>query len=433
MGHVDANGQCTRFSRYDKFSRNVLFLIGLVAFLAGATVVIMRKRRERLQELEKIVAEVQKQAAPEIQAPVAKEPVPQVVPPKPREVELAPAPRTDSDVKPQPVIAEELEETVKAKVSVVEKPVSAPAVPDGKAALGAALKNTRGGFMQKLARLFSRGQDVSDADFEEMEAILFTADIGAKTAQKLLDVMRDRSLQEKSANKDFLRTVLKEEMTKILESAQAVPVRETTSPQVLMFVGVNGAGKTTSIGKLGAQLANSGKKVLFGAGDTFRAAAVEQLSVWGQRVGAEVVSGKENSDSAAVLFEAIEKAKNSHADYVLCDTAGRLHTKTSLMDELKKVHRVVSKAQIGAPHQVFLVIDATMGQNALNQAREFAQATPLTGVVLSKLDGTAKGGVALGIVDELKVPIRYVGIGERVADLRDFDAKQFVDALFEEA
>lgn len=507
------------FHDLTSFIMTSVCIIAFVALLAGGGVAIVRKRRERLRELEKIVAKVQA-PKPVVQAlitpqPLVKhssstkgEPVSHKV--FDEKVELKkqePAPIVDkvagikplsqpaqgkkttqkAKTKPACVVAKSVakkpevsvRETVKptplvdvkpavstpkpistpitptpavasfAPVAIVdEKPAVAPAIietspvhatpvveeqPDPKAALGAALKNTRGGFMTKLARLFSRGVDVSDADFEEMEAILFTADIGAKTAQKLLDVMRQRAHTEKSVSKDFLRSVLKEEMTKILESAHREPPKVSSSLQVMMFVGVNGAGKTTSIGKLGAQLASTGKKVLFGAGDTFRAAAVEQLSVWGQRVGAEVVSGKENSDSASVLFEAIEKAKNSHADYVLCDTAGRLHTKVSLMDELKKVHRVMSKAQEGAPHQVFLVIDATMGQNAINQAREFAAATPLTGVVLSKLDGTAKGGVALGIVDELKVPIRYIGIGERVSDLRDFDAKQFVDALFEEA
>lgn len=401
------------FHDVSSFLLACVFLIAACALIIGCSVVIVRKRRERLTALEKIVHEIQSEA----KALPKTDAIPRV-----EEKVITPAEKIPTREAEQVVWHRPEEEIPPLKESL-----------DNKTALGAALKNTRGGFMEKLSRLFSKGQEVSDADFEEMEAILFTADIGAKTAQKLLDVMRDRAQKENIASKDFLRSVLKEEMTRILESAKTEPTDSSQSPQVMMFVGVNGAGKTTSIGKLGAQLIMSGKKVLFGAGDTFRAAAVEQLSIWGQRIGAEVVSGKENSDSASVLFEAILKAKSSHADYVLCDTAGRLHTKLSLMDELKKVHRVVSKAQMGAPHQVFLVIDATMGQNAINQAREFAAATPLTGVVLSKLDGTAKGGVALGIVDELKVPIRYIGIGEKATDLKDFDAKLFVDALFEEA
>lgn len=317
---------------------------------------------------------------------------------------------------------------------VLPEVVSVPHLDEApKKALGTALRNTRGGFMAKLASLFSRGSTISDEDFEELEAILFTADIGAKTAQKLLDAVRARVKAAKLQDKSAIRQALKEEMRAVFDRAPSkeafVPVAE---PTVYMFVGVNGAGKTTSIGKLGAQMAASGKKVYFGAGDTFRAAAVMQLSIWGERSHIPVVTGKENADSAAVLFDAIAQAKAANADAIFCDTAGRLHTKVGLMDELKKVHRVLGKAQAGAPHEVFLVIDATMGQNAIAQAREFAEATPLTGVVLSKLDGTAKGGVALGIVDELGVPIRFVGVGEGRDDLRPFDADEFVEALFSE-
>lgn len=296
--------------------------------------------------------------------------------------------------------------------------------------LGSALQNTRSGFMAKLSRLFSRSTEINDDDFEEMEAILFTADIGAKTAQKLLDGLRTRVREQKISGRPSMEAALKEEMRAIFKRAVPKGAAPNGSLSVYMFIGVNGAGKTTSIGKLGAQLAGSGKKVFFGAGDTFRAAAVKQLVIWGERAGIPVVTGKENADSASVLFDAITEAKKAKADVVLCDTAGRLHTKMGLMDELKKVHRVMSKAENGAPHEVFLVIDATMGQNAIAQAREFAEATPLTGVVLSKLDGTAKGGVALGIVDELEVPIRFVGIGEQALDLKPFDADEFVDALF---
>jgi fused signal recognition particle receptor len=211
-----------------------------------------------------------------------------------------------------------------------------------------------------------------------------------------------------------------------------IPTRPKVNakPNVILFVGVNGAGKTTSIGKFGHMLKSQGKKVVLGAGDTFRAAAVAQLKIWATRIGAEFIEGKEGSDPASVLFEAVTKAKNIDADYVLCDTAGRLHSKISLMDELKKTTRVLNKAMEGAPHEIYLVIDATMGQNAMAQAREFMQAIPLSGVILSKLDGTAKGGVAIGIVDELKTPISYVGIGESANDFKQFDASEFVEALF---
>lgn len=312
-----------------------VFIIGAIAFIISFAIFLVKKRAERLEELHKVVEEVQK---PYLET--KPEPIAHVVSP----------PDTSACEQPQQ-----------------------PIKPDEKAQLGAALKTTRSGFMEKLSRLFSKNAAISDADFEEIEAILFTADIGAKTAQKLLDTLRDRVKQERNHDKAFFFLVLKEAIMRILTSVPPKPFEEVIGPRVVMFVGVNGAGKTTSIGKLGARLTEQGKKVVFGAGDTFRAAATKQLTLWAERVGAEVVSGKENADPASVLFEAIETAKNTQADYALCDTAGRLHTKTSLMDELKKVHRVMAKAQAGAPHEVYLVIDATMGQNAIAQAREFAQ------------------------------------------------------------
>lgn len=332
---------------------------------------------------------------------------------------------------------EEKTEAIAFSSSVGEKDAKEPQIEEAirskvltKNTIGAALKGTRSGFMAKLSSIFSRGRTLSDEDFEEMEAILFTSDIGARTAQKLLDAMRKRVAQEKLSEKDAIKSALKEEMRSLFNQVENRELELDKSPAVFMFVGVNGVGKTTTIGKLGTQLAHEGKKIIFGAGDTFRAAAVTQLSIWGERAGIFVTKGKENADSASVLFDAINEAREQKADVVLCDTAGRLHTKTGLMDELKKVYRVMGKAQAQAPHEVFLVIDATMGQNAIAQAREFAEATPLTGVILTKLDGTAKGGVVLGIVDELRVPIRYIGIGEAPDDLRPFNADDFIEALF---
>lgn len=422
------------------FFATSIFLVFAVGFIVSGALFLVKKRRERMAQLLKIVHEVQNEK--KLIDVVEKDKKP-ITPAALIDTEVVlDEKEVQSEVKsPQKKIEDDEPKTELIK-PVEKKPQELPVVvaitePDTKSdtrkELGAALKNTRGGFLEKLSRLWSRGPLVSDADFLVMEEILFTADIGAKTAQKLLDVMRERVKKETSADATVLRSVLKEEMCRILESVKSPRHDDdAASLRVVMLVGVNGAGKTTSIAKLGAKYKTEGKTVLFGAGDTFRAAAVEQLKVWGSRVGAEVVSGKENSDSAAVLFEAIEQAKKTQMDYVLCDTAGRLHTKLSLMDELKKVHRVMGKAAVGAPHEVLLVIDATMGQNAINQAREFALVAPLTGVVLSKLDGTAKGGVAIGIVDELKVPIRYIGIGEKMNDLKDFDAKMFVDALFDE-
>jgi fused signal recognition particle receptor len=215
-------------------------------------------------------------------------------------------------------------------------------------------------------------------------------------------------------------------------SAEAEPsgVRLSAKPTVVLMVGVNGVGKTTSIGKLATRYSAQGRKVLLAAGDTFRAAAVQQLEVWGKRVGAEVVKGKEGADPGAVAFEATTKAKEAGADLLLVDTAGRLHTKAPLMDEIKKVRKTIAKAMDGSPHETLLVLDATTGQNALTQAAMFKEAVDLTGIILTKLDGTAKGGIVLGICDELKVPVRYIGLGERAEDLREFHAEDFVEALF---
>jgi fused signal recognition particle receptor len=413
------------FHNLGSFFTASIFLIIALAFIISCVIFFIKKRKERLAHLEQVVKEIQE---PKISKPLIKQ----------EKAESLVEVEVEAETKKPKEELSKTELGLKKEVAKhIEEPVLEivvpPKRPDAGKELGAALKNTRLGFMEKLSRFFSRNTELSDEDFEEMEAILFTADIGAKTAQKLLDTLQQEVKKNQGSDKVCLRSILKAEMLRILESADQVKQNGHINPQVIMFVGVNGAGKTTTIGKLGARLKDQGYKVTFGAGDTFRAAAVKQLSIWGDRVGAVVVSGQENQDSASVLFDAIEKAKAEQSDYVLCDTAGRLHTKTGLMDELKKVYRVLGKAQPKAPHEVFLVIDATMGQNALTQAREFAAATPLTGVILSKLDGTAKGGMALGIVDELKVPIRYIGIGEKEMDLKDFDAKLFVDALFEEA
>ncbi len=349
----------------------------VVGFTAAAVISLRKAQLRRKQEILKVVEEVQSEALQLEEETIAKEVV---------------LPRKE------PVVA---------------------------ADWGLALNKTRHGFMARLKDFFSKTK-ISGEDFQKLEEILFTADIGTKTAQKLLDRLQDRVSSD--AGDASLETILKEEMLKILDRPKSHS--NGLHPRVMMIVGVNGAGKTTSIGKLGALLSREGKKVLFGAGDTYRAAAVQQLMIWGERAGAEVVRGEEKADSASVLFNAVAKGKSVAADVILCDTAGRLHTKVELMDELKKVHRVLGKAEPGSPHDVLLVIDATMGQNAIAQAREFAEATPLTGIILTKLDGTAKGGVALGIVSELGIPIRYVGVGEKTEDLREFEAKEFVDALF---
>jgi fused signal recognition particle receptor len=308
--------------------------------------------------------------------------------------------------------------------------------------LAAGLEKTRHGFMARLNALFAGGKIVDDAVLANLEEVLFTADIGVKTATKLLDTARERVKRRELSDPDRLKAVLREEIAGILAldgaaptspgaSGPAAPGPGAARPWVIMVVGVNGSGKTTTIGKLAAQLKAQGRRVLLGAGDTFRAAAGEQLEIWAERVGAPIVRAKEGTDPASVCFEAVQRGVAEGVDVVVCDTAGRLHTKAPLMEELKKVKRVIGKAAPGAPHEVLLVLDATNGQNAIAQARQFHEALGVTGIALTKLDGTAKGGVVIGICDELRIPVRYVGVGEAVGDLKPFAPREFVEALFE--
>jgi fused signal recognition particle receptor len=258
---------------------------------------------------------------------------------------------------------------------------------------------------------------------------MLASDVGPKTTQAILGRLRDSLAKNELRDSDAVWDALRAEALRIL-SIGGGAIRTSAKPTVVLMVGVNGVGKTTTIGKLATRYSAAGKKVLLAAGDTFRAAAVQQLEVWGKRVGAEVVRGKEGADPGAVAFDATSKAKEASADVLLVDTAGRLHTKLPLMDEIKKVRKTIAKAMEGAPHETLLVLDATTGQNALQQATLFKEALDLTGLVLTKLDGTAKGGIVLGICDELGIPVRYVGLGERPEDLREFHADEFVEALF---
>ncbi|HWT84632.1 MAG TPA: signal recognition particle-docking protein FtsY, partial [Myxococcales bacterium] len=252
-------------------------------------------------------------------------------------------------------------------------------------------------------------------------------------ATALLETVRDKLKRREMEDIAKVKAALRVEIERILSQASGAHggLPEAPPPQVVMVVGVNGTGKTTTIGKLAAKLKAGGRSVILGAGDTFRAAASEQLDVWADRAHVPIVRGKDGTDPGAVLFDAVTRARNEKIDVVLCDTAGRLHTKANLMEELKRLKRTLAKAQEGAPHEVLLVVDATTGQNAIQQARQFHEALGVTGFVLTKLDGTAKGGVIIGICDALKIPVRYVGVGEKVSDLKEFDAHQFVIALFE--
>lgn len=293
------------------------------------------------------------------------------------------------------------------------------------------LSKTRESWGQKLGGLLSSRQ-WDEESLDAVEEILISADVGTKATQKLVEALRRQRPKENQTIVQELHLCLQREMINMLKGSEEKsdqPVSPGT-PWVVMFLGVNGVGKTTTIGKIAARYRQEGKKVLLVAADTFRAAAVEQLEAWGKRVGAEVVKHQAGADPSAVAFDGIQAAKKRSADVVLIDTAGRLHTKVHLLEELKKIRRVIAKGQAEAPHETLLVLDATTGQNGLQQARVFKEALDITGIVLTKLDGTAKGGVIIGIRQELGVPVRYIGVGEEVDDLQPFDPRRFVQALF---
>ena len=293
---------------------------------------------------------------------------------------------------------------------------------------GLAKSREKEGFFGRLKALFGGKKEIDPSIVEQIEEVLLTSDVGVKTTQVLVDTIKEALAKDELKDEARVWEALRREATQIL-SIGGGGIALSAKPTVVMVVGVNGAGKTTTIGKLATRLTQQGKKVVLAAGDTFRAAAVQQLGVWAKRVGCEVVSGAEGANPGAVIFDAIQRAQETGADVVLADTAGRLHTKTNLMEELKKIQRTMGKAYDGAPHETLLVLDATNGQNASQQVALFKEALPLSGIVLTKLDGTAKGGVILGICAEHGLPVRYIGIGERAEDLRDFNADEFVEAL----
>lgn len=284
------------------------------------------------------------------------------------------------------------------------------------------------GFFGRLKALFTGAKEIDPQIVDQIEEVLLTSDVGVKTTEALLANIKAALEKKELADNDKVWQSLRDHAVKIL-SIGGGGISLSAHPTVVMVVGVNGVGKTTTIGKLATKLKADGKKVVLAAGDTFRAAAVQQLNIWGKRVGCEVVSGKDGANPGAVIFDAIQRAKETGADIVLVDTAGRLHTKTNLMDELTKVARTMAKALDGSPHETLLVLDATNGQNAMQQAAMFKESLPLSGIVLTKLDGTAKGGVILGICAEHNLPVRYIGIGERAEDLREFVAEEFVEAM----
>lgn len=294
------------------------------------------------------------------------------------------------------------------------------------------LTKTREGMVQKIREVIRRRPEIDEETLEEIEEILIEADIGVEPTLRIIDQLRERFETGEPVENPEIQEFLEEEIRKILLPSDTAPsIAITTKPHVILVVGVNGVGKTTTIGKMAHKLSREGKKVLFAAGDTFRAAAIDQLGIWADRTGSDIVQHQPGADAASVAFDAIQAARARDIDVVLIDTAGRLHTKINLMEEVKKIRRVVARALPGAPHETLLVLDATTGQNAVIQAKQFHSTVELTGLVLAKLDGTAKGGVVIAIADELDLPVRYVGLGEGVEDLHDFDPENFVRALFD--
>ena len=373
-----------------------------------------RKNKDKKDTQEKVAPENDAQ-----QAESEKEDFPEFLESEDQEISALPAEVDESEN----VIEDEIEEPI-------APPDNEAPAKSQKTGYFKRLKNrlfkSRKSFSGGFDRIFTGKTKIDDEILEELEEHLITSDIGVRTTIELIERISKAKVKDVSQ----IKSVLKNEILSILSSHPDAPEENDNTPHVVLVVGVNGVGKTTTIGKIAASASASGKKVLIAAADTFRAAAVEQLGIWAERANAEFVKHNENADPAAVAFDAVAAASARGCDLVLIDTAGRLHTKVNLMEELKKIKRTVSKQLAGAPHETLLVLDATTGQNALSQAKLFNDAIDISGLVLTKLDGTAKGGIVIGICSSLNIPLQYIGIGEQIEDLRPFDAKQFIDALF---
>jgi fused signal recognition particle receptor len=297
------------------------------------------------------------------------------------------------------------------------------------------LKKTKDSFLGKIARAVVGKSKVDEEVLDNLEEILITSDVGVETTLKIIDKIEARVKKDKVLGTEELNGILKEEIENLLEESDSGSKpfdlkSEGNDPYVIMVVGVNGVGKTTTIGKLAHQFKAAGSKVILGASDTFRAAAVDQLVIWSERVGVPIVQQGMGADPASVAFDTVQSAKSQNADVVIIDTAGRLHNKVNLMNELNKIKRVMDKVISGAPHEILLVLDGSTGQNAFEQAKQFSQATDINALAVTKLDGTAKGGVVIGISDQMNIPVKYIGVGEKIEDLQLFDKKTFVDSLF---
>ncbi|WP_349239116.1 signal recognition particle-docking protein FtsY [Petroclostridium sp. X23] len=293
------------------------------------------------------------------------------------------------------------------------------------------LSKTRSAITERVDEVIKTFKKVDEELFEELEEVLITADVGVNTSMEIIGRLRVACKEKKVADSSEVKTLLKEIMSEMLISEDS-HLNVAGSPSVIMVIGVNGVGKTTSIAKIANKLKNEGKKVLLAAGDTFRAAAIDQLQIWGDRVGTDVIKHQEGADPAAVVYDAIQAAKSRKMDVVICDTAGRLHNKKNLMEELRKIFKVVDRELPDSSREVLLVLDATTGQNAVNQAKLFNEVAEITGIVLTKLDGTAKGGIVIAIKAEQNIPVKLIGVGEKMDDLQEFNSKEFVDALFGE-
>lgn len=412
-------------------------IIAAIGLAGGAVLVLIqvliqayyRKARPPRAELPPQVAAPQAELRPQEAMPAQPAPVPEVPPLPAKE----PAPLTVARPEPaKPAAPPEVIAQPPPAVQPEAAPAPAPPPPRAPAVkapprLGIGLRKTRESFLARIRGALTGGAKLSEI-YEGLEEALIGADVGVDTSLKLTESIRKRLGNE--SRPDAVREALKSEIEAILEAAEKPLTDPGDAPWVIMLVGVNGVGKTTSIAKMAARFKNERGPVIVAAADTFRAAAVEQLEVWCNRAGVEMIKQKQGSDPAAVAFDAVKAAIARKARTVLIDTAGRLQTKANLMEELKKISRVIAREIPGAPHEVWLVLDATTGQNALSQAKVFGEAVKLTGAVLAKLDSTAKGGVIVGIAGQFKIPVRFVGLGEDIADLREFDAREFVEALF---
>ncbi len=335
---------------------------------------------------------------------------------------------------PAAILEEEVLEEPFSKeetISAVEAVEQAPSQPSLFQRLRSGLSKTREGLVGRIDRLFTVGRKIDSNIFEELEEILIESDIGVQQSLSLIEGIQEEMKRSDFSDPEVIKGYIRNEIAEILKQNGHALSRPEQGPYVIMVVGVNGVGKTTSIAKLAWRFTQAGERVLLAAGDTFRAAATEQLEIWGERVGADVVKHQSGSDPSAVVFDALKAAESRGIQVVIADTAGRLHTKVNLMEELKKMKRVMGKLIPGAPHEILLVLDATTGQNAIAQAKTFHEAVGITGIVLTKLDGTAKGGIVTAIVGELGLPVKLIGIGEGMEDLRDFDPEEFVSALFD--